>query len=405
MTRLHKILIGLLVVQIALSVFIMVRDDGVRLAPMKPVIPKLDVAAVTRVQVFDKNGEKPVIELAKAGDAWQLASHFNHPVAAGKVDEILGKLGAMKSRGPIATTQVRHEQLGVADKKFERKIVLVTAKGETTVWIGGAGGGRLTAVRVGTDARVWGVTGLTAWQIETVPGQWVDPAYVALEKEQISRIVVQGKSSVELEKAQAGWQLSIAGQPIVLGPGETLDTAAVDRIVGQIAKLDITQPADPKRDASAPLATISIWTAAPGDRPGDTAPAQPAPDPATASSAERQADHVIDVMAEANDFWVHERGKPTAGIATRAMLADAVELARDKVVKKPEAPAKSGPTPPLPGQPPAPSPGPPSPSGRPPGAAKPAAPKPVPKAPKKPAAATPGAARPAAGSAAPPLPR
>jgi len=191
-TKLNKILIAVLIAQLALAAFVLTRDDQIHIAPMQPVLAGFDSAKVTRIQVFDKGGDKPAIDLAKAGDdAWKLSSGFDFPVDASKVGDLLSKVAAMKSRGPIATTAVRHEQLGVTDTGFEKKLVLTTPAGEVAVLVGKAEGGRTTAVRLAGDPRVYGVTALTAWGVEATPARWIDTSYLALEPDRVARLSIQ----------------------------------------------------------------------------------------------------------------------------------------------------------------------------------------------------------------------
>jgi hypothetical protein len=351
-TKLNKILIAVMIAQLALAAFVLTRDDQIHIAPMQPVLAGFDAATVTRVQVFDKGGDTPAIDLAKVGDdAWKLTSGFDFPVDASKVGDLLTKVAAMKSRGPFATTAVRHEQLGVTDTGFEKKLVLTTPTGDVTVLVGNAEGGRTTAVRLAGSLPVYGVTALTTWGVEATPARWIDTSYLALEPDRVARLSIQTPAgTTELARVASGWQLTSLGQPVALGAGETLDTAAIDRVVNAAATVHLTKPADPARDASKPAATISIWLAeepVPPDLPGagsgsDAGAAAGAPG---ASTAERPADHILDVVADADGYWIKDRGKPTAGIVGKTALDPVVEVGRDKLVTKPAAggPAKNRP--------------------------------------------------------------
>ena len=79
LTRFHKILIGLLVVQVALTVLMLVRDDEPGLVKDAPLVTGVDPAKVTRVRLFASGAEKPGVELVKKGGAWVVASHFDFP--------------------------------------------------------------------------------------------------------------------------------------------------------------------------------------------------------------------------------------------------------------------------------------------------------------------------------------
>jgi hypothetical protein len=328
--KLNKILIGLLAVQIVLAIVMLTRDDKVKLATMQPVLAGFDSAQVTRIQVFDKNAETAAVDLVKAGEAWSVANAFSHPVDASKVSDLLGKLAGLKTRGPIATTAVRAKQLGVDDKEFEKKLIVTTGKGDVAILVGTQTGGRSTPLRVAGSPNVFGVTGLTPWAIDSDPGRWIATDYVSLAKADISKLVIQNPAGVtELERTATAWQLTSAGQPVALAPGEAIDPAAVDKILGQIASMKIFKPGDPKRDASAPTATVSVWLA-------------PADPNAPGGDAERLPDHVIDIVDDGENYWVHDRAAPTAGMIGKEALRDVVEAGRAKVVMKPGDPPKAG---------------------------------------------------------------
>jgi hypothetical protein len=352
-TRLNKILIGLLVVQAVLAAIVLLRDDDTALAAQRPIVAGLDPKLVTKIAVYDKDAEAPGLELSKTDAGWQLASHFGHPASAEKVDELLTKIAALRTRGPIATTALRLDQLRVGDKAFERKLVFTTPKGDVTLLVGTSAGGRSNAVRVGGTPGAHGVTTLSSWAVDPAPSRWIETSYFEVDRERIVRVVIQAPSgAVELDRGATGWQLTAAGQPVALAPGEQLDTAAVETIVGAVARMTVFEPADPARDASAPTATISIWVT-----PED--PAGPA-----ASPDQRVADHTIDVVLDGENYWVRERGRPTAGKLGKHGLASVVEATRAKLVKT----ATPSPSP----KPAAPKPGAPQP-----GAPKPLAPKPA----------------------------
>ena len=110
------------------------------------------------------------------------------------------------------------------------------------------------------------------------------------------------------------WALSIDGAPVT----EPLDTAAIDRLVMASCAIDASAPADPKRDASAPAATLTIVTKA--------------------------GPVVVDALADPGGYWVKQRDLPRAIVADKMRLDDAIAVTKDKLIKK------AGPaTPPGPG--------------------------------------------------------
>lgn len=335
MTKLNKILLGAVVLQVLLLVFVYTRADTVTMSTMQPVLPGFDSAQVTRIQVFDKNADAVGADLVKTGETWTVANAFGYPVDATKINDLLQKLAGMKARTPIATSPVRHQQLGVADKAFEKKLVITTGKGDTTILVGTQAEGRTTAVRVAGNAKVYGITNLSPWAVNADPARWINTEYLALDKEQIQKVAIDAKgATTELERTATGWQLDATGLPIALGPGETLDAQAIDTLVGHVATIRITKPGDPKQDATAPLATVSVWIA-----PADAT--IPGGGSGATSSVDRPADHVIDIVAAPNEmYWVHDRALATAGLVGKGVIQDVVEASKDKLVKSAAAEPK-----------------------------------------------------------------
>src|SRR5690349_2903236 len=178
LTRFHKILLGLLAVQIVLIAIVMARgnDDGALKEHL--LVPGLDVAKVTRLQVSSSGEGAKTVDLVKKDAGWVVASSFDYPADQAKVSDALTPLTKLAAAAPIATQASRHKQLHVADGDFERKLVITRDGKDQTLYVGGSAGARRTAFRVGGDDNVYGVTGLSVGVIGTEPRQWVDTSYV-----------------------------------------------------------------------------------------------------------------------------------------------------------------------------------------------------------------------------------
>jgi len=426
LTRVHKILIGLLVVQVALVVVMSLRSDEPELVKDRPLLAGLDAAKVTRVRLFAGGADKPGVDLVRKGaGSWVVASHSDYPADAAKVKGLIEPLAKLAAGDPIATSSTRHKQLRVADRDFDRKLVLdVEGAGEKTIVIGGPVGSRRTAVRLGGDD-VYAATEAPTFVAE--PAGFVSTKYVDVPKAEIERVAIRrDQQLIELARVPAApppaplapapagggsgsaagsaaapapglpgenpagegsgsagapaetWSAMIDGAEVKPAAGESLDTDAIDRFVGQAALIELKTPADPKRDASKPTATITIHR----------------------KKVEQPL--VIDVIADGESYWIKQRDLDRAILVDKSRLADLVLIDRDKVVKKPPPPepapgagdapgsAATPPTAPVPGKPGAPAPAP----------ARPGAPAPAPARPATPPAAAP--ARPATPPAAAP---
>jgi hypothetical protein len=321
LSRFHKTLIALLVIQLGLAFLTLTRRDDSTVARPQPVLATFDAAKVTKLAVFVKDPVKPALEIDKRGDTWVVGSSFDYPVADTKVGDLLASIAKMSAASPIATQASRQKQLRVDDTEFERKLVITANGKDTTLFLGGQAGARRTAIRLGGDSRVFAVSGISPWSIGSEPRDWVDPSYVKIAKDDLAKITIdRGSNRAELERDGDHWKAKLGGAPIALEPGETIDLPALDRIADAASTIDLAAPADPKRDATTPTATITLVR--------------------KEQSGASAAPVVIDVIAEGTSYWVHDRALPRTVLVDKARLDDVVEVARDKLVKKPE-PAKN----------------------------------------------------------------
>jgi uncharacterized protein DUF4340 len=355
LTRAHKILIGLLVVQVALIALMLRRSSEPQPVKEVPLLAGLDAAKVTRVRLFASGADKPGVDLVKKGAAWVVASHFDYPADAAKVKGLIEPLAKIAAGEPIATSATRHKQLRVADTDFDRKIVLsLEGGGEKTLVIGNPAGARRTALRLGGD-NVYAATDVSYFIAE--PSGFVSTKYVDIPKADVERLTVRrdqqmielaraatptppagtgsgsgspgagsaaaadgaGEGSGSAAAAGPSWTVTIDGAPVKLAAGESLDTDAIDRIVGQATSIDLKAPGDPKRDATKPTATVIIH------RKGAEQPTS------------------LDVIADGESYWVHQRELDRAIIVDKSTLGDVVTVDRDKLVKKPPPPPAPAP--------------------------------------------------------------
>jgi antitoxin (DNA-binding transcriptional repressor) of toxin-antitoxin stability system len=338
LTRFHKVLLALLAVQIILVVVVvMTRGDGGALKE-HPLVAGFDAAKVTRLQVWGSATGKPV-DLVKRDAKWVLASGFDYPVGDTKVTDALAPIAKLSAAAPIASAAARYKQLHVADDDFERKLVITAGGKDLTMYLGSGAGARRTAVRIAGDDGVYGATGITTSQVSGDAKQWIDPTYVKIPTDEIAQVTVarDGKT-IEFARVSAPaapaagsgsdagsaaaptehWTATVGGAPIPLAAGETIDEPSIDHWVGQVATIDLSAPGDPKRDASRPIATITIER--------------------KAKDAKTSTPTIIDVVAEGESYWVHDRSQAQAAIVDHGRLDDVLGAERGKVIRKPLPP-------------------------------------------------------------------
>ncbi|MEZ4366584.1 MAG: DUF4340 domain-containing protein [Kofleriaceae bacterium] len=301
------------------------------------------MAIYDRRQRGDAAPERATLELARTGDAWALTSAHDYPVIASKVTDLLAKLGGLQARGPIASGPGRAKQLAVADDLWERKIVVTTPAGDRTFLVGSAAGARRTAFRIGGQDAIYG-TDLTAGGVSVAPTGWIDTSYAKFDKADVVGVAVtKGGSTIELDKRSGSWAASVAGQPVVPKAGDVIADDVLDRVVTQLASINVAAPGDPARPVPADATTVVVTFKAPApaaDAAGSAA------DPAAAAVSAPEPQRTFTLSLEGDKYWVREDGNPRAALVNKGALEVIVSLERDRLTKaKPDpaaAPAGGG---------------------------------------------------------------
>ncbi len=323
MNKLNKILGVVVALQLALTLYVVLRSDDTKASKPQPVLPGFDPVQVTRLQVFEAGSDKPV-DLVKKGPSWVLASQWDYPVDNAKLDGALAPLGKLVAGDPLTTSTAKYKQLRVGDKDYDKKIV-ITAGGKDTTLLIGATKGKSTPLRLAGDDRVLGASGVPTGALSGTARDWVSPSYSEIPRDDIDKILIErGPHKIELDRtspqADAGsgsaapaprpWRLAIDGAPVTLAAGETINTFEIDTILSAVSNIP-AEPADPKLDASKPTATVTVTK-----RDGKAV--------------------VLDLVAGNLTVWIKQRGLERATSADKARLEALLTYDRSKLVSKPE---------------------------------------------------------------------
>lgn len=147
-----------------------------------------------------QEGGKRLI-LQKTGDLWQLPD-TQLPVDQAKMIGLMSKFSTLNGGWPVATTASSHERFEVAEKKYQRHVIL--SQGETSkaeLYVGNSPGFRKAHIRkAGSDA-VYAAQ-LNTFELPVLADDWLDKTLLASKG--VKRI--QGSDYV-LEKKQENWTL------------------------------------------------------------------------------------------------------------------------------------------------------------------------------------------------------
>jgi len=365
----NKILLGVLAVQVALVLLVQLTGRESGIGKLEPVVAGFAKDKVERVRIFDsttkeeneagkaedkdkkaKPGDGPAIDLVKKGGSWTLASHFDYPVEAQKVTDLLDKIEGLRSRGPIASGAARQKQLQVADSSYQRKVIVTVGGADQTFFLGAGSGSRQTSVRLAGHDDIHGVTGLTSFGVSPQPNGWVDTQYLDVESDKIAAIdLVNANGSFHFERAATGdtWQVSVGGQPLAPPAGMEINKSEIDKVVNRGSKMYLSRPGDPKRTVDKPLATVTLHLKP--EPPPPAADAGAAPAESTMEEAAPQ--RVIEIASadEKDRYYVREKGRAQAALVDALSVTDLAELTRDRLLKKIEEKKPGGAEPAAPG--------------------------------------------------------
>lgn len=242
----HKLLLGLLVLQLGLAgITWSGRRSSGGPSGAEALLP-VSLGDVTAFAVTSKPPDKDTppeaVRLEKKGDAWVVASAGDYPAVTSKVEEVLKKVLELKVREPIATNKANHNALRVGERDFDRKLE-VTAAGATTSLVAGSAKGTSIHVRKADSDAVYWARGVSTWNLSERVSSYVDTQYVSVE-DPTKVTVTNSKGSFTLTKG-AGGDWSVSGLP----PGKQARQADLTAFVDKARKVTMSDPVGKKLEA------------------------------------------------------------------------------------------------------------------------------------------------------------
>ena len=311
MNRLNWILIAVAVVQIPLILFMHTRDDRFEIRKSEALLAGYDAAGVTVLKLYDTpdketGDEKLALEFTKRGDDdWVVTSHDEFPAKATKLKEVLGSLGTMKSRGPIATSASTHNKFKVADKAYEKKVSVTSGGTEHVLYVGTSPKHRQVHVRLAGDKNTHAVS---IGDIPVAFADWVDTKYMDIPKTDPVAIHIENKNGTFLfARSGTEWTLkSISGGADVT----KADGAKIVPIVDKALKVTLKEAAGieakPKYGLDTPQATIRITI----EKPAPAAPAGGDGDAGVSASEPESEVRTVEIGSEHDSaYYVRVSGQ------------------------------------------------------------------------------------------------
>lgn len=257
MTKLQKILSGVLVVQALLAVVVFWPRSSA--AAAAELFPDLETASITKITFADNEGSR--VELARQGEGWVVASGADYPADGTKIEPVLDKLVALQGNRLVARTATSHKRLQVAEDDFLRKVQVTTDSGKTyTLYMGSSPTAQTTHVRVDGQDETYLVNNFNIWEMSQMTTSWIDTAYTDLDQTTITAVSLQNSNGTFTFSKGADDSWTMDG----LAEGETLNQNSVSTLLSRISGLHLTQPLGttelPEYELDNPQAKLVVTT-------------------------------------------------------------------------------------------------------------------------------------------------
>jgi hypothetical protein len=257
MKRHQKILLGVLVLQIILSV-VAFWPREVASGTGEPLFPDLSTDDIVALTVEDNMGGE--IVLRKEDDGWIFPEADDYPALAESITPVLEKLASLSGDTVVARTAASHTQLEVAEDAFQRRIVFETAEGQShTIYLGTAPRYTATHFRVEEQDETYLTTALSAWELTTTAGTWADTNYVSIDQATVIQATLENANGVfTLVKDGDNWVLADMAED------EEAQITNTNAVVRNASNLTLQRPlgkdAEPAYGMDDPGAVVTLVT-------------------------------------------------------------------------------------------------------------------------------------------------
>jgi hypothetical protein len=259
-SRANIILAVLLLAQLALVAYVF-WPSRTTTSSGEPLLEDLTADAVTALTITDDSDRS--VSFTRDDSGWTLANTDGYPANADKITETLTKLLSISTDRLVTRTPSSHSRLQVGDNDYLRKVVLTTANGEQTLYLGSSTGASATHVRAAGQDATYLTDAVATWELDTLTTPWIDVAYFKVPKEQIETVTLENANGIftfvrKGEDNGEEWTLADAAAD------EQVSTANISTLIDRVATLNLHtvlgKSESPDYGLSTPLATITVTT-------------------------------------------------------------------------------------------------------------------------------------------------
>jgi len=255
MNRQNQILAGILIIQLAIVAFVF--------WPGRNVTAAADAlySGITQdnIQSMTISDQDKRVTISRGGDGWVLPDADDFPVTAVQASDVISKILTIDTRRLVASNTTSHARLGVTEADFSRRIDLETTDGQAlTLYVGTSPSARSTNIRRGDSDNVYLTSNVTANDLRTDIGSWVNTAYLALPETEIQAVTVENvQGTLEFTRPTTEtWTMT------GLAAGEVFNENNLTSMLTRLSGFNMVKPlgkADkPEYGMATPATTVTI---------------------------------------------------------------------------------------------------------------------------------------------------
>ncbi len=311
--RHHKILAGILIAQIVLSVVIFWPRPSTA-GQRDPLFADLDAEDVTAVTIEDAEGN--VIEMEKVTGEWVLPEADQYPVKTDAVSGLLEKLTALTTGRLVTSSSTSHRRLQVSPDDFVRRIVFETSDGgRETLYLGSSPQYGSMHFRLEGQSDTYLTSELTTWNVNATTSTWINTQYQSVAQKDLERVTLenaQGTFAFERVDDET-WTMS------GLTEEETLKQTQIEGLIRRAATVTMKGPLGKEERPSYGM-----------DEPNAVVTLETADKTVTLRVGAKEADDASYVVKSSeSDYYVH---------VVEASLKTLIESDREAFLEKPPTP-------------------------------------------------------------------
>ncbi len=226
-----------------------------------------DSSAISAVHITvnpDEGAEASTLVLERDNQIWRIASEAGYPADPAKVERLLDKLTAMRLGPVIGSSKSSHNALEVGDESWGRKLEVVIGGEAPRRFVVGPARSDAIHLREEDSDVVHEVRGLSEWALDGSPSSYWNGLYVDADPDRLLEVRVEnahGRFALVRSTTDKAWALAEPEMP----EGRSLDSAAVESLLGEITKVKLGRPLEAPSASFGPEADRVSWVIAAED--------------------------------------------------------------------------------------------------------------------------------------------